>query len=123
MRARFGARQPSREFDGAGDMLGYGWRELKEFAARAFEREAMFVCAAGRIWPKRRDANAFGTLDGLRVPLARRAVSFRRKPALDVPAIHRGIFRFFSKFNALSQQDAILVAVLEFATNPGETVP
>src|SRR5258708_22927214 len=100
--AAAGAWSMARAFDGARDVFSYRRCELDEFAARTFEREAMLEFAARRIRAERGDADAVLALDRLRIPLTRLAVSFRRKPALDVPAIDRGILRFFSEFNAFS---------------------
>src|SRR5439155_26753865 len=92
-------------------------------ALRILEREAMLVVAARRIRPEGRNAAAVCDLDGLRVPRAGRAVHFRRHPALDVPAIELGILRFQSQVNALSQQAAMRVALLEFSADPCEAIP
>src|SRR5262249_44965038 len=109
--------------DGAGNMFGGGCRKLYEFAARRFQREAMFIVAAAWIRAERGNADAVFSLDRLRVPGARRAVRFRRHPALDMPAVDRGILRFLPQFNALSQQPAVFVAILELAADPREAVP
>src|SRR5207245_555579 len=87
------------------------------------DREAMLVVAARRIRPKRRNAAAVCELDRLRVPRAGRTVHFRRHPALDVPAIEMEILRLQSQVNALSQQSAMRVALLEFSADPCEAVP
>src|SRR5216684_636688 len=121
--APLGTGKLARPLDGAGDVLRGCCRELDEFTSRAFEREAMFVFTARRIWPQRGNADAVLAFDRLRVPSAGRAVDFRRHPALNVPAIYRGILRFPSQLNALSQQSTLLVAVLEFSTDPREAVP
>src|SRR5216684_2248428 len=85
------SRKLARPLDGAGDMLGNRWRELHKFAARAFEREAMLVFAARRVRPERGNADAILAFDGLRVPCAGRAVNFRDRKSVDVPAIYRRI--------------------------------
>src|SRR5262249_19855174 len=79
--------------------------------------------AAARRRAERGNADALFSLDRLRVPGARRAVRFRRHPALDMPAVDRGILRFLPQFNALSQQRAVFVAILELAANPREAFP
>src|SRR5260370_8948828 len=83
----------------------------------------MLVFTARRIRPKRGNADAVLPLDRLRVPGAGRAVRFRRQPTLDVPAIHGRIFWLLAQFNALAQQRAMLVAVLEFSADPTEAIP
>src|SRR5260370_34829151 len=83
----------------------------------------MLVFAARWIWSERGNADAVLPLDRLRVPGARRTVRFRRQPPLDVPAVHCGILRIQSQFNTLSQQSAILVAILQFSADPREAIP
>src|SRR5579885_2174013 len=113
----------ARVFDGAGDVLGDGGRELHKLSARRLQREAMLVVAAMRVRPERGDADAVFALDRPRVPRARRAVGFRRHPAFDVPAIHRGIFRFLAQFDDFADERAGFIALLEFSADPGEAVP
>lgn len=69
--------------DGAGDVFGHRGRQLYEGAVRIFQREAVLVLAAIGIWPQRGDVAPASQLDGLPVPLARRAIGFRRQPACD----------------------------------------
>jgi hypothetical protein len=115
-------RMAARPFDGAGDVFGDRWCELHEFPARALEREAVLVFAARGIRPERGDVAAACDFHRLRPPGSRRAVGFRRQPLFDVPAIHGGIFRFFPELDALAQQNAVLVALLKFAANPGQAI-
>src|SRR5260370_41664378 len=111
-------------FDWAGDVRGDCRRELYEFAARALEREAMLVFAARGIRAERRNAAAALDFERLRPPGARRAVRFGRHPLLDVPAIHRRIFRLLAQFDDFAKQRARRrVALLEFSANPRQPVP
>src|SRR5713226_3453538 len=100
--APLGTGKLARPLDGAGDVFRSRRRKLDECASRVFKRKAMLVFAARRIRPERGDADAVFPLDRLCVPGTGRAVNFRRKPALDVPAIYRGIFWFPSQFDPLS---------------------
>src|SRR6266404_8030184 len=112
----------ARPFDCAGDVLGDCRRELYEFAARALEREAMLVFAARGIRAERRNAAAALDFERLRPPGARRAVRFG--PLLDVPAIHRRIFRLLAQFDGFAKQRARRgIALLEFSANPRQPVP
>src|SRR6266404_4885358 len=107
-----------RPFDGARDVLGHGWRDLQEFAARTFERDAMFVFAACRIRAERRNAASAFNLYRLRPPGSRRAVRFRRQPLLNMPAIDRGILRLAKAIDAAGQLETIrdrLRRVVRFA--------
>src|SRR5258707_5482288 len=114
----------ARPFDCAGDVLGDCRRELYEFAARALEREAMLVFAARGIRAERRNAAAALDFERLRPPGARRAVRFGRHPLLDVPAIHRRIFRLLAQFDDFAKQRARAGStLLEFSANPRQPVP
>src|SRR5579885_2437520 len=53
----------ARVFDGAGDVLGDGGRELHKLSARRLQRDAMLVVAAMRVRPERGDADAVFALD------------------------------------------------------------
>src|SRR5579859_3032069 len=113
-----------RKLDGSGYVFCRGWRELQKFAARPFEREAMLVLSARRIWPQRGNADAVFAFDCLRIPNARRAVHFRRHPPLDVPAIHRWILRFLAQLDDFAEQRSRRgIALLEFSADPREAVP
>src|ERR1700737_3993748 len=114
----------ARPFDGARDVLGHGCRELHEFTARALEREAMLVIAARGIRPERRDAAAALDLYGLCPPGWRRAVCFRRQPLLNVPAIHRWIFRLLPQLDDFAKQRTRGgIVLLEFSANPRQPIP
>src|SRR5260370_40441905 len=60
-----GQRSMARALDGPSDVLGDRRRKLHKFTARAFEREAMLVFAAGRIRPERRNADAVFAVERL----------------------------------------------------------
>src|ERR1700730_10541933 len=94
----------ARPFDCAGDVLRDRRRELHEFAAGAFKREAMLVFAARWVWPKRRNAAPALAFDRLRPPGSWRAVRFRRQPLLNMPAIHGGIFWVLAQLRHLREQ-------------------
>src|SRR5258708_14803903 len=114
----------ARAFDCGVDVLGDCRRELYEFAARALEREAMLVFAARGIRAERRNAAAALDFERLRPPGARRAVRFGRHPLLDVPAIHRRIFRLLAQFDDFAKQRARRgIALLEFSANPRQPLP
>src|ERR1700730_15563444 len=114
----------ARPFDCAGDVLRDRRRELHEFAAGAFKREAMLVFAARWVWPKRRNAAPALDFDRLRPPGSWRAVRFRRQPLLNRPAIHGGIFRFLAQLDDFAKQRAGSgIVLLEFAANPCQAVP
>src|SRR5260370_38178734 len=90
--------------DGACDVLRDRRSELNEFTSRAFEREAMLVLPARRVRSQCWNADAVLPLDGLRAPGARGTVHLRRDPALDGPAMDRGIFLFLAKFDHFVHQ-------------------
>src|SRR5258708_3262173 len=116
-------RKVARILDGASDVLCNRRRELHKFPTRALQGEAMFVFSTGRIRSERGNADAVFALNGLGIPLTRRAVGFRRQPAFDVPAIHGWIFRFQPQFNTLPHQSARFAVGLEVAGDPREAVP
>src|ERR1700758_1932872 len=104
-------------------MFSDGRGKLKEITARRFEREAMFVLAARRVWSEGCDAAAASKLGCLRIPLARRTVGFRWYPPFDVPTIELRIFEFVAQLDAFADEYAAFVAVLELAADPGEAIP
>ena len=53
----------------------------------------------------------------------RRAVGFRWNPPFDVPAIQLRIFWVIAQVDAFADECAVVVAVLEFAADPGEAFP
>src|SRR5258706_435080 len=114
----------ARPFDGTRDVLRDGGRELHEFAARAFEREAVLVFAARGIWTECGHAASVLNFHRLCPPGSRRSVGFWRQPLLDVPPIHRGIFRFLAQLDDFAKQRARRgITLLEFSTNPSEPIP
>src|SRR6266568_9528662 len=84
----------------------------------------MFVFAARRIRAERGYADAAFPLDRLRVPRQRRAVRFRRHPALDVPAVYGRILRLLAQLDDFAEQRSCRgIALLEFSADPGEAIP
>src|SRR6266704_3639024 len=83
----------------------------------------MLVLSARWIWSKRWNADVVFPLDRLRVPRARRAVRFRRQPALDVPAVYGRILRLLAQLDNFAQEGSRRgIALLEFSANPRQAV-
>src|SRR6266568_2649018 len=84
----------------------------------------MLVLSARWVRPERGDADAVFPFDGLRVPRPRRAVRFRRHPALDVPAVYGRILRLLAQLDNFAQEGSRRwIALLEFPADPRQTVP
>src|SRR5260370_38195674 len=84
----------------------------------------MLVLSARRIRAERGDADAVFPLDGLRVPRARRAVHFRRHPALDMPAVDGRIFWLLAQLDNFAQEGSRWgIALLEFSADPRQAIP
>src|SRR5260370_31139152 len=84
----------------------------------------MLVLSARRIRAERGDADAVFPLDGLRVPRARRAVHFRRQPALDMPAVDGRIFWLLAQLDNFAQEGSRCgIALLEFSADPRQAIP
>ena len=84
----------------------------------------MFVFTARRIRPERGNAAAIGNFDRLRVPRARRTVSFGRNPLFDVPAIDRRIFRLLAQLDDFAKQrSGTRIVLLEFSADPRKPIP
>src|SRR5258708_39603487 len=84
----------------------------------------MLVSAARRIRPERWNTHAVFAFHRLCVPSARRAVNFRRHPALDVPAIYGWRFRLLPQLDDFAQQRTRRgIVLLEFSADPRAAGP
>ena len=83
----------ARSLNRAGHVFGDRRRQLDEFSARRFQREAVLIVTKRRIRPEGRNALRAGVFRSLQIPIVRRAVSFRWHPPFDVPAIERRVRR------------------------------
>src|SRR6266436_4715375 len=84
----------------------------------------MLVLSARWIWSKRWNADAVFPLDRLRIPRARRAVRFRRHPALDMPAVDGRIFWLLAQLDNFAQEGSRRgIARLEFSADPRQAIP
>src|SRR5216683_762194 len=84
----------------------------------------MLVLSPRRILAERGYADAVCALDCLRVPCVRRAVRFRRHPALDVPAVDGRILRLMAQLDNFAQEGSRRgIALLEFSADPREAIP
>src|SRR6266487_4337663 len=84
----------------------------------------MLVLSARWIWSERGYADAAFPLDRLRVPRQRRAVRFRRHPALDVPAVDGRILRLLAQLDNFAQEGSRRgIALLEFPADPRQAIP
>src|SRR5712691_7612104 len=84
----------------------------------------MFVFATRWVRPECGYADAVFPFDGLRVPRPRRAVRFRRHPALDVPAVYGRILRLLAQLDDFAEEGSRRgIALLEFSANPRQAIP
>src|SRR6059058_2948495 len=113
----------ARALDRASDVFGNRGRQLDEFAACTFEREAVLVFTACGIRTQRGNAATACGFDRLRPPFRRRAVNLGRQPFFYVPAIHGGILRLSSELDEFAKQRTGRITLLEFSANPREAIP
>lgn len=113
----------SREFHSANNEFTNAWTKRKKFAARALQSKAVLVIPAPRVRSQRGNGNATLALDCLRIPLLRRAVRFRRRPALDVPTIERNILWRLAQLDGYACDVAVRVRVRPLAADPREPRP
>jgi hypothetical protein len=118
--AHFRAPLPPRPIDRAHDPVTGRRAEWNVLPARAFERETMLVIAARRVRPQRRDANSIFNFGGLRTPLLRRPIRFRRHPSFDVPAVNWKIFRQAPHLDRFASRVSVRVAVRPASADPRE---
>src|SRR2546427_11140242 len=116
--APFGRAGVPSGLDRARNIFSHSRCELHEFAVRAFQREAVLIFAAFGIRPERGYADAVLAFDGLCVPGARGAISFRRQPSFDMPTVVRRVFGYAPHLHAFAQQSPRRVAVLPLAAHP-----
>src|SRR2546425_7507193 len=84
----------------------------------------MLVLSARRILAERGYADAVCALDCLRVPCVRRAVRFRRHPALDVPAVYGRVLRLLAQLDNFAQEGSRRgIALVEFSADPCQAIP
>lgn len=112
-----------RKFDGAHDGFACARRKRNEFTSWTLQDKTVFVFATLRIRTERGNRDAVFAFDGLRVPFLRRAVSFRRQPAFDVPAVEGKILWDFAQFDDFTRDVAVRVGVRPFAADPREARP
>ena len=121
--AHFRTPLPPRPFDRADDPVARRRCKRNEFAARAFEREAVFVIPARRVRSQRCDAHAIFDFGSLCNPLLRRAVGLRGHPSLDVPAILGKIFWDAPQLHRFANLIAVRVPVRPLPANPRQPRP
>lgn len=119
-RAMCAPRLAASPFHAADDPIASGGRERDELSARAAERKAMLVISPRRIRAEGRQREPTFHLRRLCAPRLRRAIRFRREPALDMPALVRKIFGNAPQFHAFSDHVAVRIAIGPAATDPGQ---